>query len=1019
MPRTRILTAALAVALAGCSSQPAPEKPASARAALSSAPTLARDADVSALLPAPRQALLATLASESATALQLSADVPTTAVLSIGLDWKGPKGNPADDAAEFIARYQELLDDRVSKTEYVQSKEQTPCGATVTWDRHIGGLPVVGSRLTFHFDAQGHLVWVTNGVAPVASTLVTVKDPWALPGASSLPKMMGKAPVKSAPRVKVLAPMHDGSGVFEAELVGWTDGTRSYGALALGDVAVSRRFDVQGDGTGRTGAGPLTLAGVGTDVPSMVSYRAMGNLGVAALPAERNPLESAFRFLEEHPTLYRTGAARCQYTPTRLDENPKQPGVYTVRLAQRHATLPVYGAELVVTLEGIDQVAAITARARGRIAIDPTPTMTKAAAISAAQAALGPPVPAGWQQAANEALAATPRTELVVFPQFLDRDQQTKRDHLAWRVDLGSFTFLYDAHSGQRLFETSLRHAARVVRDAQGSGVLGLISPGYRTVSVDGVTVPPITPAPTTDIFPGLDGITGGLPRAVEDYNLLLARNGHVGLNGRGGGDLVVNTNVNIEFGACATPNAFFDSWVTWNAFFCPGMASADVAGHELTHGVVAATTGLVMADQSGAINEAYADTLSDLADRTRNRFIGETTSGFSVRDLLRPERSFPPQPNHFSGYAPRTGAVCNGSAFPWDCDFGFVHTNSGIINRAHQLLELGVAGSFAGVGAERMEQLALTVVTTRLPAFATMHQVAGATRSVCEQFVANGTVTSRSGLSYTLSHCDSVTSAFRAVGLDPALTSGWSEPSLGFFGTDTIFPPAGGVPPLTPGRCPVTNILLEHRLPLLGTTMFGDYDPTTPMPPRTQMLEFVETTAYNFTGLPSTPTSIFPMGTPVLTHRVDWTSIYGIKPTFASEAQWPATCTPPPTQSRFSALVTRGFDVGNWTGSETVVVGNATPASLPATCTLVSSTLELLDGAGNILEVGDDITHTITHWFLFVPVNFNARAAIVTRPVGRNMSGSVFTSWDLGRTVRTRWRYEFLGAPGVDCNPL
>jgi hypothetical protein len=108
------------------------------------------------------------------------------------------------------------------------------------------------------------------------------------------------------------------------------------------------------------------------------------------------------------------------------------------------------------------------------------------------------------------------------------------------------------------------------------------------------------------------------------------------------------------------------------------------------------------------------------------------------------------------------------------------------------------------------------------------------------------------------------------------------------------------------------------------------------------------------------------------------------------------------------------------------VTIANPAAASLDGTCLLGPpgrQLLEMLDGAGNVIKgPGTDITHTITHWFVFVPVDFNARARVGTAPTGagsgtaRDMSGSAVLNWDLGRTERVRWRYEFIS--GSSCNP-
>ncbi|MEQ1506681.1 MAG: M4 family metallopeptidase, partial [Myxococcota bacterium] len=1003
--------AVLPVSLTGCDRMPVEAPSGSVDRTLPTvptAPTLARDEEARTLLDAERRGLYDALAAESGRPIEVTADRSSLSVVSIGLDWQSTEKDLTEAALQFVDRYQRLLDTRIDVSEYVPQTEDTVCGTTIAFDRFVNGLQVIGSRLTFHFDARGRLVWVTNGIAPVPG-IVTAVDPSTVPGAQDLQILMGNIKAANAVRVPVLIPAPDGSGLFKGDLAAWVDESgHAYAAAVAGDTAVSRRFDAQRDGTGREGGAALKLPDPETGGASFITYRDEGDVLVAAFPAERNPLESAYRFLEEHPTLFHTGAPRCQYVPTRLDENPTLPGVYTVRFAQMHGPLPVFGADMVIQLDTMDSVSAVAARTLDDVQVLTSPVLTEDDAIDLAFGELGGTVPADWQQAVEEALASTPIAELGVLPGFLNHSTQIKGERLAWKVSLGSFTLIFDAETGERLWETSTRHAARVIKDANGAGVVDVGF--YRTISVDGALVS-TTPAPSTDILPGLDSIPGGLPTALEDYNLFLARNGHVGTNGRGGGDFVGNVDVNVEFSGCVTPNAFFDSFVTWNAFFCPGMASADVIGHEMTHGVIAATTGLAMADESGAINEAYADLFGDLADRTMNHLIGETTVGTQFRDMLNPNLSSPAQPTHYTGYVAR----CAGAVFPWDCDFGFVHTNSGIINRAHRLLADALSD-------EKVERLGVTVATSSLPTHATMHQVAAATRDVCERFVRRGVRTAVTAQSFTDDDCDAVTNAFKEVGLNPEYASGWSEPQLGFFGTDTVWAPdAFGSLPTTDGLCLLTNIKLEHQIPVLGTTLFADYDPATPPPASTNILGFVETTSFNFAGTVASPAGRpTPLGTPFITHQVSWTSLYGRRPTYTTPLVV-EPCDPPATRTRArvsAATVARGWEAGDfgW-GDDTITIGNPSPASWDGSCSLTEPGLELVDADGNPIGergVGGPIA-TVTHWFLFVPVNFHATASVVSEPAGSNMSGEVAVHWDIGMTARPRWRYEFGGPEACD----
>src|SRR5262245_49900837 len=80
----------------------------------------------------------------------------------------------------------------------------------------------------------------------------------------------------------------------------------------------------------------------------------------------------------------------------------------------------------------------------------------------------------------------------------------------------------------------------------------------------------------------------------------------------------------------------------------------------------------------------------------------------------------------------------------------------------------------------------------------------------------------------FTLNDADDAASAFRAVGLSPDPFSGWSEPAIGFAGTDTEF----GSGETTSSGCNVTNIVatLDTRLSGFRT---ADLDQATQLTPR------------------------------------------------------------------------------------------------------------------------------------------------------------------------------------------
>lgn len=125
------------------------------------------------------------------------------------------------------------------------------------------------------------------------------------------------------------------------------------------------------------------------------------------------------------------------------------------------------------------------------------------------------------------------------------------------------------------------------------------------------------------------------------------------------------------------------------NRIFLRFTKSLDVIGHELTHGVVAHTSNLVYRDQSGALNEHFADVFGSLVKQWRynqtadqadwligNDIIGPALEANSLRNMTAdkayendPILGTDPQPKHMDNLY--TGTADNGG----------VHINSGIPN--------------------------------------------------------------------------------------------------------------------------------------------------------------------------------------------------------------------------------------------------------------------------------------------------------------------------------------------------
>ena len=128
-----------------------------------------------------------------------------------------------------------------------------------------------------------------------------------------------------------------------------------------------------------------------------------------------------------------------------------------------------------------------------------------------------------------------------------------------------------------------------------------------------------------------------------------------------------------------------------------------DVVTHEVTHGVVYTSAGLVYEGQPGAIDESLSDIFSEggedyITNGAADWKIGTGLSRF-LRDFIRPET-----------YGnPSTMSAYNNTS---EDHYG-VHINSSILNHAYYLLVVGLPGG--GIGRAKSQQIYYRALTTKL----------------------------------------------------------------------------------------------------------------------------------------------------------------------------------------------------------------------------------------------------------------------------------------------------------------
>ena len=120
--------------------------------------------------------------------------------------------------------------------------------------------------------------------------------------------------------------------------------------------------------------------------------------------------------------------------------------------------------------------------------------------------------------------------------------------------------------------------------------------------------------------------------------------------------------------------------------YFTPLTGALDVTAHEFTHAVISRTCDLAYQNQSGAMNEAYADIMGQIieGDNDSEWLLGEdvckSSFGRALRNMSNPEEFQQPSKVGGTYYVSTTSATSSN-------DWGGVHTNSGVINKAAYLM--------------------------------------------------------------------------------------------------------------------------------------------------------------------------------------------------------------------------------------------------------------------------------------------------------------------------------------------
>ena len=421
-----------------------------------------------------------------------------------------------------------------------------------------------------------------------------------------------------------------------------------------------------------------------------------------------------------------------------------------ITLQQQHLGVPIYGNELKAHFKG-EHLYLLNGRVTPTPNVETVPNLTATQAEDLVKAEVQKHARLKHFNAMELQLLGEEQiqTELVIF--YADKAFQDP--HLAWSVtivpNLGArWQYMIDAHTGTILREhdhlchllpppevttaQDLFGIGRTIHSFEFGGQNYLIDASRPMFNSQNSDIPddPVgaiwtingnNTSPANDNFVVTHNTSPGNfwndPLAVsahynagEAYNYFLQTFNRNSINGNGG-TVVSLINVAEDDGS-AMDNAFWNGQAMFygngnTAFTSPLAKALDVAGHEISHGVIQNTANLEYMGESGALNESFADIFGAMIDRDDWQ-VGEDVVNPSIfptgalRDLSNPNNGG----NSLGdpGWQPEDTS----EQFFGTADNGGVHINSGIPNRAFFLFA-------SSVGRDRAEQVFYRALTTYL----------------------------------------------------------------------------------------------------------------------------------------------------------------------------------------------------------------------------------------------------------------------------------------------------------------
>lgn len=430
-------------------------------------------------------------------------------------------------------------------------------------------------------------------------------------------------------------------------------------------------------------------------------------------------------------------------------------GASHVRFQQSFKGVPVRGGEAMVHLNNAGVTSVQSKLLTDLSNIDITPRISAGEAIAAARSAVD------RRHKNAPASFGVPQLEIINAERL--RGKQFGESRLAWLIEVTGgpdISIWVDAHTGQVILQVNrIAHVmARDVEDFRGN-CTAVIDSSNSDSYIDGGNVPTAGDA----LFAWNNA------KNIYDYFLTLGRDGLDGTDGSNGsysgrGTFIVNV-CSSDFVRPGPPlqeeTTAWDRIALWDRNipdimkFSAGMAAADdVMAHEYTHALAAYLMpdvdnkpyGFLLAGQSGAIAEGFADIFGQIVDLTMNgdtgstRWdIGEAATGGPFRNLMDP--NLHEQPGKVTDLKYYCGA---------DDDVA-IHVNSGVLSHAFALAVDG--GSYngitvSGIGLDKAARLFYKALAKYMLPTSTFVLAYNALLDAADELVGAGTLTAADRIS-------------------------------------------------------------------------------------------------------------------------------------------------------------------------------------------------------------------------------------------------------------------------------